>query len=205
MRIGAESDAAQPAEAQRDLRRRLDALVRQHTDFVWRSLRSLGITLADCDDGCQRVWLVVASKAASIEHDKERSFIFSVLVRVAADMRRSRRRRPVELDEDALEPVASASLDAEAELERQRGRRLLDELLNALSWELRTVFVMFEIEGLSSVEIAEALGVSRGTVASRLRIAREQFERGVQRHQARARAEESAPSLAARPASRWFA
>ena len=86
-----------------------------------------------------------------------------------------------ELDEHT---PALTALDAEGLLEQKRVRQLLDQVLSSMSWELRVVFVMFELEGSSSPEIAEALGVSRGTVASRLRLAREAFRRGVERLQA---------------------
>lgn len=162
---------------------RVRELVEAYTDSVWRSLRRLGVPECDCDDGCQRVWVVVAQKIDAIEPSKTRSFVFSVVVRVASDMRRSLRRHDrVELDERLIDCSAH---DTESLLEQQRARELLDELLGGLSWELRTVFVMFEIEGFSSPEIAEVLQVSRGTVASRLRLAREAFERMVERHRKR--------------------
>jgi len=174
-----------------ELGRRVHDLVREHMAFVWRSLLRLGVSEADCDDGCQRVWLVVAGKAGCIEPDKAKSFIFSVVLRVASDMRRSQKRRTqaLEFDERAPPPgTSSGIIDAEAVLEQQRGWRLLDQLLASMSWELRTVFVMYEIEGMSSSEIADALGLRRGTVASRLRLAREAFRRGVQRYEAQPRA-----------------
>jgi RNA polymerase sigma-70 factor (ECF subfamily) len=171
---------------------------------VWRSLLRLGVNQADCDDGCQRVWIVVARKAESMEPEKEKSFIFSVVLRVASDMRRSQKRNePVEFDEYALPPgTSSGVIDAETLLERQRGWRLLDQLLGDMSWELRTVFVMYEIEGMSSVEIASALGLPRGTVASRLRLAREAFRQGVQRYQVQPQAKANASGRRRRPW--WF-
>ena len=170
-----ESTSIAPA-AHDELHRRVHALVNEHMDFVWRSLRRLGVADPDCDDGCQRVWVVVAQKLPLIEADRVRSYIFSVVVRVAAGMRRDyRRHQCVDLEDHDIE---SNHLDAEGLVERQRIRQLLDRILLGLSWELRTVFVMYEI--------AEALGISRGTVASRLRLSRDAFHRHLQRYQARA-------------------
>ena len=49
------------------------------------------------------------------------------------------------------------------------------------------MFVLYEIEGQTMTAIAELLGVPTGTVASRLRRGREQFEARLQRHQLRMR------------------
>lgn len=185
------------------LHRKVQALVHEHMDFVWRSLRRLGVAEADCDDGCQRVWVVVARKVATIEADKARSFIFSVVVRVASEMRRSQRRHQhVELHEGALDANAP---DAERLLEQQRERQALDAVLETLSFDLRTVFVLFELEGMTSVEIADLLDLSRGTVASRLRLAREGFLRGVQRQRAlRESGSGSEPRTPQALRTRWF-
>jgi RNA polymerase sigma-70 factor (ECF subfamily) len=56
---------------------------------------------------------------------------------------------------------------------------LCDLVLSKIDPELEHVFVLFEAEGLSSREIAELLGIPRGSVRSRLRRAREQFRTAV--------------------------
>ena len=48
-------------------------------------------------------------------------------------------------------------------------------VLEQMEEDLRTVFVLCEVEELSSGEVAEALGIPVGTVKSRLRRAREDF------------------------------
>src|SRR6187455_936638 len=120
----ASDDPARACEAQALLAAaRVHQLVNEYMEFVWRSLRRLGLSAADCDDGCQRVWVVLAKKSGAIEPQKTRSYVFSVVVRVASEMRRANGRHlHVELDEHVMAPTL---LDAEALLEQKRGRELL--------------------------------------------------------------------------------
>jgi RNA polymerase sigma-70 factor (ECF subfamily) len=69
-------------------------------------------------------------------------------------------------------------------VERHRARELLDRLLAEMDPDLTAVLVLFEIEGLTMAEIAEALDVPPGTVASRLRRARAELEDRVSRAKA---------------------
>jgi len=65
-----------------------------------------------------------------------------------------------------------AVLDAEA-------RRVLDEAVATLPAEQRAVFVLRAVEEMSYAEIAEALGISPGTVMSRLFRARERLAKAL--------------------------
>jgi RNA polymerase sigma-70 factor (ECF subfamily) len=60
-------------------------------------------------------------------------------------------------------------------IEQRRARAALDSILEKLGDGLRSVFVLHEIEQLTMSEISDALGIAPGTVASRLRRARERF------------------------------
>ena len=62
-----------------------------------------------------------------------------------------------------------ALLEAEA-------RRVLDRILASMAEDLRDVFVMAELEEMTMADIAVALEIPPGTVASRLRRARAWFE-----------------------------
>lgn len=160
---------------------RLTALFQQHFDLVWRTVRRLGVPPEALDDATQEVFVIASRRLASIEAGKERAFLYGTAVRVASTARRtSRRRRQVQPDEDAPEPADSAP-GVDELVERKRARALLDELVARLPDDTRPVFVLYELEGLTMDEIATCLEVPPGTVASRLRRAREVFQSAVAR------------------------
>lgn len=165
---------------------RLRSLVQDHFDFIWRSLRRLGVPHTDVDDCAQQVFWVAARKLALISEGSERAFLFSTALRVASDARRSRvRRREVPQEEETRETHDTGPRPDEI-ADQRRARALLDEVLAQMSLDLRTVFVLFELEELTTQEIAAMLDLPTGTVASRLRRAREEFQKLVRRLQARA-------------------
>lgn len=154
---------------------RIRRLVLDHNAFVWRSLVRLGVPRADAEDALQQVFMVAARRIDDIQHGAERSFLYGVCLRVASRSRRTHaRRREVMGDDAAPERVDTAERPDEL-LDRARAKALLDEILGAMPMELRSVFTLFELEQLTMSEIAELLGIPQGTVASRLRRARELF------------------------------
>ncbi len=157
-----------------DVVRRVDGLIDAHFDFVWRQLRRQGLSAADADDAAQEVFVIAARRIGTIEPGQERSFLYGTAVRVFRNVRRSQRRRRVAV-EAAAEPPAFLPPAPDVELEAERARGLLDELLQALPDELRRVLVLAEIEELAAPRIAELEGIPVGTVASRLRRARHRF------------------------------
>lgn len=159
---------------------RLRQLVVLHHDFVWRTLRRLGVHEADLPDATQSVFTVVAEKLASIAVDRERSFVFGTSLRVASDARRSRRRRREAALEDA-ETLTDAAPSPEEALELNQARERFAEILHGMDEAQRAVFVLFELEQLTMIEIARLSDVPLGTVASRLRRARDHFRAAVER------------------------
>lgn len=164
---------------------RLKSLMQQHFEFVWRSLRRLGLAVADADDAAQEVFLVASTRLDEIVPTSERSFLFGTALRVASTRRRSMRRRPEQLDGDLEEHDELSAPGPERLTQLSQAREILQTLLDAMALELRAPFVLFELEELTVPEIAELLGLPVGTVSSRLRAARAEFRAAVRRLHAR--------------------
>jgi RNA polymerase sigma-70 factor, ECF subfamily len=158
-----------------DDRERLRSVVASEFDFVWRSLRRLGLADSVVDDAAQQVFVVLTNRIADVQRGRERSFLFGVVRRVAAETRRAPHLRR-EMPQEDLDIHRHPSPNAEDLLEAKRRREYLDRLLDQLTPELREALILYEGEGLTMHEMADLLELPMGTVASRLRRARERFE-----------------------------
>lgn len=157
-----------------DRNQRLTAAVTLHFDAVWRLLRRLGVREADVDDAAQQVFLALDRRLVDVPVERERSFLLSAAVRIAANARRQARRSREDAGID--DESATNAPSPERALEHRQLMAELDQALSSLSDEQRTVFVLYEIEGRSLPEIAHSLEIPLGTATSRLRRAREGFE-----------------------------
>ena len=164
---------------------RVAMLLRAHFRDVWRIVRRFGVPENCADDATQEVFIIAARRLADIVPGSERPFLLASAVRVAANLRRSLGARRECQEDDSLPEGVDPRPNAEALLDQKRLRQMLDSVLDELSDDLRVVFVLCELEGMSSPEIAELLGIPVGTVASRLRRAREAFQLGAQTLKAR--------------------
>lgn len=153
----------------------IEDLVGAHFDFVWRNVKRLGVREGDVDDTVQRVFLTAARKVDEIRDGAERAFLYAIAVREASHARRTYRRRGEEAGEDALADRSTGALRPDEQVDREQAKRLIAEVLDGMDEELRSVFVLFEVEEMTAAEIAELLGLPAGTVKSRLRRAREVF------------------------------
>jgi RNA polymerase sigma-70 factor (ECF subfamily) len=148
-----------------------------HFQLVWRCLRRFGVGPEDAvDDAAQRVFEIAAKKRLQIASGSERAFLIRTAALVALEVYRQNKRaaRAQTWEMARLAHSAGEGRPDEA-IEAEQWRARLDQVLDALSPELRTVFVLFELEELTGPEIAALLGLAEGTVASRLRRARKQF------------------------------
>jgi RNA polymerase sigma-70 factor (ECF subfamily) len=161
---------------------RLRVMVDEHFDAVWRALSRMSVPRADVADCAQQVFLVASRRLSSIAVGSERSFLLGTAIRVAADVRRTAGRRREVPEDDVFEPESHEPRPDDL-ADQKRLRAALDALLAAMPEDLRVVFVLFELEEMSTPEIAAMLDIPLGTAASRLRRAREEFDRRVTRLQ----------------------
>ena len=160
---------------------RVAAALEQHFVSVWRALRRLGVHESSADDEAQRVFLTFSERITEIQPNFERAYLLGIAVKVAANARR-RQARNLEEPSDALDQQRSSRGDPESLLQDAQRRRRLDDALASFAPEQREVFVLYELEGFSLPEIAQALQVPLGTATSRLRRARASFEAWVATH-----------------------
>lgn len=172
-----------PPEAEAGLRE-LGEVYEAHFDFVWRSLRRLGVPASALDDAAHDVFLIVHRKLPEFEaRSALKTWLFSIALRVAQNARRAHARNSSEqLDENVV--VSNAPGPDELTL-RAESVQFGYKLLERLDDDKRAVFILAELEQLPASEIAVALGIPMYTVYSRLRAARREFEAALLREKAR--------------------
>lgn len=157
-------------------RARLDGMFREHHQTVWRTLRRWGLDAQEAADAGQQTYVIAAERLDDIQAGCERSFLIGTALRIAQANHRKTKRLQLEEDMDLhVAERARATSDKLSDIE------LVDLALARMEPLLVEVFVLYELEGFSSPEIAQALNLALGTVASRLRRAREGFRSAARR------------------------
>jgi RNA polymerase sigma-70 factor, ECF subfamily len=145
----------------------MERVYRDHAAFVWRLLRHMGVRDADVPDAAQEVFITVHRRLSdSVIRTSLRAWVYGICIRIAANYRR-RRYLACERPCDPLpEPSREPSDPAAARIDLCRA-------LDRLDVARRAVFLLYEVEGLSMPEVADALGCPVTTAYSRLHSARE--------------------------------
>ena len=156
----------------------------RHGEFVWRTLHRMGVRDPHVDDVYQEVFLVVHRRLHTFSGQCAiTTWLYEICFKVAAGYRRKAyfRREELVADWSEMQTLSSTEPSPERQLVTARQAKQLERILDAMPLEYRVVFVMFEIEGLSSEQIAESVGAPLGTVYSRLYRARKRFAQALAR------------------------
>jgi RNA polymerase sigma-70 factor (ECF subfamily) len=161
----------------------------EHFEFVYRTVRRLGVAESAAEDVAQEVFVSVHKGLGAFEgRSSIRTWLFGIARNVAYRHRRTLGRR-ITTTPDGSHAIDAAqdqtAQSAHDVAERSEAARVLDDILASMDDEKREAFVLVELEEMSMPEVAEALGINVNTAYTRLRAARQQFEGALARHRAR--------------------
>jgi RNA polymerase sigma-70 factor (ECF subfamily) len=141
----------------------------RYFEFVWRSLRMLGVAHGSLDDAVQDVFSTVCRQLPRFEgRSSLRTWVYGIAQYTAANHRRSMRRKSA-----PLEPLDVGLRSEEPGPDAHAEARELADVIQGFCDELdegrRTVFVLGLLEEVPALEIAELLSIPVNTVYSRKR------------------------------------
>jgi RNA polymerase sigma-70 factor (ECF subfamily) len=139
-----------------------DALVRRHLARATMVARRLLGNTEDAEDLVQEAFLRALDRISTF--DQSRAFapwFFRLLINTGINARKARALRAAEPERGDFPSKAANPLEL---AEREDLRERFVAALAALPPRQRLVVSMFEVDGLSTAEIAEALGISGETV-----------------------------------------
>jgi RNA polymerase sigma-70 factor (ECF subfamily) len=140
------------------------------------------------EDLVQEVFLVAHRRGGFVPGPaRPTTWLAEIALRVWANARRARKRKPEQLTGSDIEDHAGRTPTPEDEAATRTALERVQRCLEVLDDDHRAVFVLFELHGESCDDIAAALGVPVGTVHSRLYYARRRFRAAWDRLSSRGR------------------
>jgi RNA polymerase sigma-70 factor (ECF subfamily) len=147
------------------------AVFAAHFDYVWNTLRRLGVHRADVEDVTHDVFLALLRKFDQYEPGRPlRPWVFGFAFRIASDYRDLARHRFERSSGDAeIEDAQPSALDQAVQ---HQELRLAKKALATLELGRRAVYILYELDECPMPEVARVLGIPLNTAYSRLRLAR---------------------------------
>ena len=151
----------------------------QHAPLVYRLARRMGLSEEKTADVCQEVFLRVYKNLGHFRGDAQFStWLYRIATNeVSRAYRQGAIRRTLEAFVRGDAPQVDPDPGPERRAQASEAAGVLQEILGRMKPKKRSVFVLYELEELSTEEIADVLGCGVQTVKSRLRHARAEFDR----------------------------
>ncbi len=173
-------DAALVRAAQQGDAKAFEELVARHRDKIYARAFSMMRNEDEALDLSQEAWVKAWQRLKQFQGESTfGTWITRIVINLCLDQLRKQKRQRTdsieEMDEESggvERHMPVVTVNPTAGLERQELRRRIDEALNQLSYEHRTVLVLHQFEEMEYKEIAKVMGCSIGTVMSRLFYAR---------------------------------
>ena len=166
------------------------AIYESMVDYVWNVVCRMGVPHSDAEDVVQEVFVTVYRRLGEFEGRAQlKTWVFTIAAHLVQHYFRTQARKPG--DRASAKGTEIQALVDQREngpanqVERMERYDALDRVLGQLDEGKRLVFVLAELEQLTLVEIGEIVGANPNTVATRLRAARQAFEKALARFQTR--------------------
>jgi RNA polymerase sigma-70 factor (ECF subfamily) len=156
-------------------------LVERYQTRVFSLIRHYTRNAVEIEDVAQDTFLKAYSRLDTFQHNSSfYTWLYRIAINTVLDHMKRRGRSPVHAVEDPELSVGThatpRSVAPDARMQRDEIARVTQEVLEELPEIFRTVLVMREFEDRSYQEMADILGISIGTVESRLFRARAKFK-----------------------------
>jgi RNA polymerase sigma-70 factor (ECF subfamily) len=151
-------------------------LMRRHNQRVYRVARAVVKDESEAEDVMQQAYI---NAFTHLDQFEERAQFSTWLTRIALHEAFSRRRKMRTDNEELMDTYESPLADPERQAYGQELHRVLEDAVDALPETYRTVFMLREIEGLSTSETGAGLGLGEEAVKTRLHRARAMVRRAV--------------------------
>ena len=166
------------------------AIYESMVDYVWNVVCRMGVPQSDAEDVVQEVFVTVYRRLGEFEGRAQlKTWVFTITAHLVQHYFRTHARRPGDratAKGTEIHALVDQREDGPASaVERKERYDALDRVLAQLDEAKRLVFVLAEVEQLTLVEIGEIIGANPNTVATRLRAARQAFEKALARFQMR--------------------
>ena len=163
------------------LEREFEARLVESSTLAFRIAYSVLRNREDAEDAAQDAFAKAYRNFRQLrDRNRFRAWLARMTWRLAIDRYRTRnRRQTVELSANDNGGTRAAEAAAERFDERQRAE-LLWQAIDALPEKLRIVLVLASIEGHQITEVASLLEIPKGTVKSRLFVARQRLKEQLQ-------------------------
>jgi len=148
-----------------------EILMRRHNQRIYRAARAVIKDEADTEDVMQQAYINAFTHLSQFQ---DRSQFSTWLTRITVHEALARRRKwkPEETSEDVMETLTSPQPDPERQAYAAELRRVLEAAVDSLPETYRLVFMLRDIEGLSTSETAAGLELGDEAVKTRLHRAR---------------------------------
>ncbi|MDC9814006.1 MULTISPECIES: RNA polymerase sigma factor [Rhizobium] len=168
------------------------AIVQRHNQRLFRTARDVIRNDWEAEDVVQAAYVKAFTNLATFRGEAELSTWLTRITLNEALSRVRSRKNTTGLEEIDMQttsrggeilhfPSSLSAADPETELSRSQARHLLEHAVDELPDEFRAVFVLRDVEGMSTDEAASYLGIKPETAKTRLHRARRMLRQSIEK------------------------